>query len=240
MGSELPLADELAAMFARTSGLLLSTATVQTALQLITSLTVEMFSGSSGAGISLLDPQGKRVTTAATDAVVERADALQYQLGQGPCLTAWEQHRVVRVDDIAGDDRWPEWARAVAEVGVRSVLSAPLVAGSGSLGAVKVYAAQPRMFGEREERLLTMFATQAAILLANMRSAEDARRVSDTLKDALRGREVITLALGVIMARQGVDERGAFLALADTAQQQGKTMRQAAERIAESTVQRRR
>jgi AmiR/NasT family two-component response regulator len=120
------------------------------------------------------------------------------------------------------------------------VLSAPLVAGSGSLGAVKVYAEQPRMFGEREERLLTMFATQAAILLANMRSAEDARRISDTLKDALRGREVITLAKGVIMARQGVDARAAFLALADTAQQQGRTVRETAERIAESTVRRRR
>lgn len=241
VNAELPLADELAAMFARTSGLLLSPATVDSALQLITSVAVETFPGSSGAGVSLLDSQRRRTTAAATDAVVRRADALQYQLGQGPCLTAWEEHRVVRVDDIAaGDDRWPAWISAVVELGLRSVLSAPLVAGSGTLGALKVYATKPRVFGEREERLAMMFATQAAILLANLRTAQDARHVSDKLKDALRGREMITLAKGVIMAREGIDERAAFLVLIDTAQQQGRTVRETADRITQSTVRRRR
>jgi GAF domain-containing protein len=234
------MTDELAGVFARVSGLLLSTETVGTALKLITSLARQTVPGTAGAGITLLDPRGERVTAAATDAVVERADSLQYRLGRGPCLAAWEDRVVVRIDDLAADDRWPDWSGPTAALGLRSSLSAPLVAGSRSLGAMKVYARGPGAYGAREEHVLTLFASQAAVLLANARTAQDAERVSDRLRDGLREREVVTLAKGIIMARDGVDERAAFLALTDAARQQRTTLRQAAEQLTRSTVRRRR
>ncbi|MFT7836795.1 GAF and ANTAR domain-containing protein [Saccharothrix sp. BKS2] len=233
-------ADELAAVFVRVSGLLLTTDTVNTALELLTSLARETFPASDGAGLTLLGPTGDRVSAAATDPRVEVADALQYELGQGPCLAAWDRRAVVRVDDVLRDDRWPEWGRAAAGVGVRSVLSAPMVAGSEGLGAMKVYASVPGAYGEREERLLTMFATQCAVMLANVRTAEDARRVSDRLKEVLRERDVIALGKGIVMARDGVDEQAAFLVLADEARRDRTTLRQAAERLVRSTTHDRR
>ncbi|OXM62898.1 GAF and ANTAR domain-containing protein [Amycolatopsis vastitatis] len=240
-----PVIDELtagqvAAVFARMSGLLLSSDKVDTALKLITALAVEMVPGTTGAGISLMDRHGERVTAAATDQVVEWADALQYQLGHGPCLTAWSDRVVVRVDDLAVDERWPSWSRPAAELGLRSALSAPMVAGPEPLGALKVYAAQPRSYGEREEQLLTMFASQAAMLISNMRTAQDAERASGQVAEALRGREVVELAKGIIMARDHVDERTAFLTLAQLAEQEHTTVRHTAERLAQSTVRRRR
>ncbi|MBB5957977.1 GAF domain-containing protein [Saccharothrix tamanrassetensis] len=238
MESELPLADELAAVFVRVSGLLLSTETVNTALTQITALAKETFPGTVGAGITLLDPDGNRVTAAATDAVVERADHLQYELGQGPCLAAWEERTVVRIDDLDRDGRWPDWVQAMTGVGLRSALSAPMVVGEEAMGAMKVYSPEAGVYGEREEHLLTMFASQAGILLANMRTREDARRVSDDLREAMRGRDVITLAKGVIMARDGADERTAFLTLADTARQRRETLRQASEHLVQSTIRR--
>ncbi|MEU4746263.1 GAF and ANTAR domain-containing protein [Actinosynnema sp. NPDC023658] len=240
MASGASMADELAGVFARVSGLLLTPETVNTALKLITALARQTVPGTAGSGITLMDQRGERVTAAATDAIVERADALQYHLGRGPCLKAWEDRVVVRVDDLARDDRWPDWGRPTAELGLRSSLSAPLVAGSRALGAMKVYALEPRAYGPREEQVLTLFASQAAVMLANLRTAQDAERVSDRLKDGLREREVISLAKGIIMARDGVDERAAFLSLADVAGRQRTTLRQAAERLAQSTVQRRR
>ncbi|GAA1348797.1 GAF and ANTAR domain-containing protein [Saccharothrix algeriensis] len=234
MESESLPTDELAAVFARVSGLLLSAETVNNGLALVTALAKESFAGTAGAGITLLDQAGDRVTAAATDAVVERADALQYELGQGPCLTAWEQRAVVRVDDLDREERWPDWVRAVAGVGLRSVLSAPLLLDGKLLGAMKVYASGPGAYGEREEHLLTMFATQAAILLDNLRTSEDARRVSDDLRRALRGRDVVALAKGVVMARDGVDERAAFLVLADLARRRGTTLRRACEHLVRS------
>lgn len=236
MASDLPQVDELAAVFVRVSGLLLSAETVDTALALITSTAKEAFPHAVGAGVTLLGPNGERVTAAATDDLVKRIDALQYELGQGPCLTAWEQRTVVRIDDLRREERWPDWVRSVSDVDLRSTLSAPMTADGETLGAMKVYAAEAGVYGEREEHLVTMFAAQAAILLANMRTAEDARQVSDQLKEALRGRDVIALAKGIIMARDGGDERASFLMLTDIAQQGGKTLRQAAEHLVRSTL----
>ncbi|WP_233439921.1 GAF and ANTAR domain-containing protein [Lentzea atacamensis] len=231
-------ASHLAAVFARMSGLLLSSEKVDTALKLITALAVEMVPGTAGAGISLMDRQGERVTAAATDEVVERADALQYQLGHGPCLTAWANRVVVRVDDLAQDEQWPSWSRPASEMGLRSALSAPLVAGSEPLGALKVYAAAPHAYGEREEHLLTMFAAQAAMLISNMRTVQDAERASAQVAEALRAREIIKLAKGIIMARDHVDERTALLTLARIAEQERTTLRHTAERLAQATVRR--
>jgi GAF domain-containing protein len=231
--------DELGSVFARMSGLLLSSDAVNTALTRITALAAAAIPGTSGCGITLVDPDGERTTAAATDVVVQEADALQYRLRQGPCLTAVESRTVIRVDDVAQDDRWPAWAGHATEMGLCSSLSAPLLAGTEPLGAMKVYAWQSRTYGDREEDLLTGFASLAAMLLSQIRTARRAERVSEQLKDSLRAREVIMLAKGIIMGRDGVDERTAFLRLADAAQQQHATLHQEADRLANSPVRHR-
>jgi GAF domain-containing protein len=240
MAADMPLADELGAVFARMSGLLLSRETVDKALRSITSLAVEVFSGTAGAGITLLDEHGERTTSAATDPVVERLDAAQYQLGEGPCLTAWQQRAAIRIDELREERRWPEWTAAVTGTGLRSALSVPLVGDARGLGALKVYATRPGVYGEREEQLLTMFATQAAILLANMRTAQDAGHISGALTEALRARDALSVAKGIIMGRDGVDERTAFLTLVEDAGRQGRTVGDAADDLARTSFRRRR
>jgi GAF domain-containing protein len=167
---------------------------------------------------------------------VEHLDGLQYELEQGPCLDAWEQRRVMRVDDIAEDDRWPRWIAAARGSEMRSALSVPLVAGGDALGAIKVYGREPGVFGEREEYLLTMFAAQAAILVANVRSFENARNLSAALADALRGRDVISMAKGIVMAREHVDEQTAFAVLVRDAREEHKKVRDLAGGLVRSTV----
>ncbi|GGM88210.1 transcriptional regulator [Lentzea pudingi] len=238
MDHDLPLADELAAVSARMSGLLLSRETVHTALSLVTSLAGEALPGAAGAGVTLLDEHGRRVTAAATDPLVLGLDELQYELGEGPCLSAWEQRRVLRVDDFAGEPRWPRWAGAALGSGMRAALSAPLVAGGDALGAIKVYGRKPSTFGERDEYLLTMFAAQAAILVANVRSFENARRLSDALAEQLRGRDVISMAKGILMAREHVDEGTAFALLARDSLDENKRLRDLAAVLVRSTARR--
>jgi GAF domain-containing protein len=240
MDTELPPADELAAVFARMSGLLLSAETVSSALELITSLVAETVGDADGAGVTLLDEHGERTTTAATDPVVTHVDTLQYDLGEGPCLTAWARRAAVRVDDLTGDDRWPRWAQAAAATGVRAVLSAPLVAGDAALGALKVYSRRPGAYGDRDEHLLTMFAAHAAVLLNHVHSRADARQVSARLTASLRARDAVNIAKGVLMCREGVDEQAAFLLLSKTAEDDGRPLRAVAEAVACSTSRRRR
>ena len=222
--------DELFTVFARMSGFLLSEETVHSALELVTSLATETIPGTVGAGVSLLR-DGARATAAASDNVVERADALQYSLDEGPCLTAWRQQETVRVDDVHTETRWPRWTEAVAALGMRAALSTPMLAREQSIGAIKVYSREPGAFVERDGHILGLFAAQAAILLANMQSHENATRLSDQLKSTVRGRDVIGMAKGVLMATRGVDETGAFAILAQTAQLSNDKLVDVAQRL---------
>jgi GAF domain-containing protein len=235
-----PRADELVVVYARMSGLLLSEETVGSALRLVTSLAVEVSPGAAGSGVTLLDAGGARVTAAATDRVVEEVDALQYELGEGPCLTAWQERRTVRVDDVTSEERWPRWSVGVAGTGIRSCLSTGLVAGDQALGAIKIYSDEPGAFGPRNEQLLTMFAAQAAVLVSNVRSAESARRMTDELRDALRARDSINIAKGVLMAKEALSEDDAFAMLLAIANREHRPLHEVAHSVARAARRARR
>ena len=62
--------DELATVFARMSGLLLSEETVHSSVRLVTSLAADTMPGAIGTAVSLLDAAGRRETTGASDELV--------------------------------------------------------------------------------------------------------------------------------------------------------------------------
>jgi GAF domain-containing protein len=237
--ADLPLTDELAAVFARMSGLLLSAETVDTALGLLSALAQETVPGSTGAGVSIVDEQRRR-SSGSTDDRVRAADALQYDLDEGPCLTAASTRELVRIDDLAADRRWPHWADAALPLGLRAAMSAPLVAADRTLGAIKVYAEQPGTFDRHSERLLTLFSAQAAILVANVQSHDRATRLSAGMREAFRDRDVVSMAKGVLMGRNAVDESTAFGILLARCQEEGVTVAQAARAVVDSAARRRR
>jgi GAF domain-containing protein len=235
----LPLTDELSAVFARMSGLLLNEETVETSLGLLSSLAQETVPGSSGAGVSIVD-ESRRRSAGSTDARVQQADSLQYELGEGPCLDAAAARELVRVDDLAEDRRWPRWASAATTLGLRAAMSAPLVAGNGSLGAIKVYADQPRTFDRHSEQRLTLFAAQAAILVLNVQTHERANRLSEAMREAFRSRDAVSVAKGMLMARNSIDEDTAFAMLMARSEQEGVPLVQTARKIVDTVVRRRR
>ena len=239
--SDLPLADELAAVYARMSGLLLSDETVGTALRLVTSLAAQTVPGTAGAGVTLVDDQGRPTSRGSSDDLVSEADRLQYELDEGPCLAAWWQRRLIRVDDVGQDQRFPRWSAQARELGLGlgSSLSTPLVAGDVSLGALKVYARQPHAYDASAEHLVTMFAAQAAILLANVQSYERAQRVSDQLREALRSRDVIGQAKGILMERERVDDQRAFTLLVAMSRNTNRKLRDVARDVVRSVSERR-
>ena len=236
---DLPLADELSAVSARVSGLLLSEETVAAALDLIGSMALDTVPGAVGAGVSIVDERGRR-SSGSTDTRVERADALQYELDEGPCLAATAGRQLVRCDDLATDRRWPRWAAAVASLGLRAAMSAPMVAGDTSLGALKVYAEQPGSFDVHTERRLTIASAQAAILVANVQIRERARELSEGLRQAVRSRDLVSTAKGVVMARHGVPEDVAFGILVSRSGEEGGTLADVARSVVDSVVRRRR
>ena len=95
----------------------------------------------SGAGIMLMSgdlPQGSICTT---DAVSARIERLQYDLGEGPCIDAYNQDQPVLEPDLA-DPRTPRWlafSGQAIEAGARAVFGFPLRVGAVRLGALNLY-----------------------------------------------------------------------------------------------------
>ena len=212
---------DLGAALSQMAGLVLSRETVDTALELVTSLAATATAGTLGAGVTVVDEHGKR-SRAASNSATEEADALQYEYDEGPCLTAWRRREVVRIDDTTTDGRWPRWNEAASALGVRSVVSAPLLAGEESIGAMKVYCERPMNYGPHDEHVMRLLAGQAAILLANSQGLREARRLSRQLTEALASRDAIARATGVLLAQGAAGEQEAFAELAAVARQAGR------------------
>lgn len=221
MPQQLPL-DELTLALARIRGLLLTEEKVDRAVQRLAEGIRDAFPESSGAGASLMDESGRRTSTGATDPLVLEADSAQYELGEGPCITAWATERSVVIQDVATDGRWPLWSQAVRELSIRSVISSPLMAGTRCLGALKIYSTRPGAYDDASARPLEKLAVPAATLLDNIQSSEAPQRFTEVLASALDSRDTINRAQGFLMHLHGLDQATALQQLVELS----KTSRQ--------------
>jgi GAF domain-containing protein len=123
------------------------------------------------------------------------------------------EQQTVRVDDLATDTRWPELARRIAdELGVASMLCIQLFVHAKDLGSLNLLAHRPNAFTDESERIGLLFASHAAIALAD---AQDLENIST----ALNRRDVISQAKGILMERYKITAPTAFALLAKTSQE---------------------
>ena len=149
-------------------------------------------------------------TAAYTTAGTLEIDALQYAVGDGPCLDAFRNRRVNHVDLSVALDRWPVFVAAAADADVRSLLAVPLVSGSQCFGALNHYGYRHSTFEEAESTLARLAASRAADAIASVVQLVGAHELAGQLESAMASRAVIEQAKGIIMGREGVDEQTAF------------------------------
>ena len=77
-------------------------------------------------GITMI-VEGRQRTAVFTDPLAPEVDQAQYDTGEGPCLDAFDQQRVFRIESTAEDGPWPAFRRTAAEHGIGSTLSLPMV-----------------------------------------------------------------------------------------------------------------
>lgn len=146
-----------------------------------------------------------------------RADELQLQYGEGPCLQAALSRDVFLLADTRYDDRWPRLSPAVAELGWRSVLSLPLVMSDVPLGALNLYSSTAASFGDEEVEWAQVFARHASIALG-LRIAEEG------LQQAMADQHVLGQAKGIVMERYGIDRDRAQEVLERQAEMSGRSL----------------
>ena len=162
--------------------------------------------------------KGGRLEAAATlSASAGACDELQSAVHEGPSLTAITEHLIVRVESAPTDLRWPRFAEGVAELGVGSILAIPLSPRSVN-AALSLYASAEEAFDAQDEFIGRAFATHAGIALAHA-------ELEANLRTALRSRECIGQAVGILMERHRITASQAFDLLVYASQRTHRKLR---------------
>ena len=99
----------------------------------------------SGAGIMLMSGDVVRGSVCSSNEVSALIEELQYTLGEGPCVDAYEQRPPVLEPDLAASaaTRWLAFTPPAVEAGVRAVFGFPIQVGAVRLGALNLYRDRP-------------------------------------------------------------------------------------------------
>ena len=165
--------------FART---LLTDFPIQTILDHLVVRIVDVLPITS-AGVTLISPDTAPHYIAASDDSALRFEQLQSELGEGPCLAAYELGEAVAVPDLAQDDRFPLFSPRALEEGLMAVFTFPLRHGDVRLGALDLYRTTPGPLNSEAMSSAQTLADVATAYLLNARAREDLRESSETARE---------------------------------------------------------
>ena len=173
------------------------------------------------ASVTVVNADGTVETVASSDQIVDRADALQYELDEGPCLTAAEQDGLWAVAETGTDPRWPNWGPRAAELGLHSILSVHLFTDRTMLGALNLYAKKSHQYSDDDIESAQIVAAHASVGLAHARSEQNLWRAVDA-------RHIIGQAQGILMERFSLGAEQAFSVLKRFSQEHNLKLRDVA------------
>jgi GAF domain-containing protein len=199
---------------------------LQSTLDAITAHAAAAHPAAKDAGLILL-VGGKLIPQATTGRAPQLLDMKQQETGEGPCIEAAREQTLICMNDLRSDPRWPEFSAAAQSCGVSSMLCAPLWISERTLGTLSLYAAQSAAFSEHDERIIELFATLAALALA------EAQR-TDQLRAALVNRDVIGQAKGIVMERYKINPEAAFSTLTRISQARNIKLHEVAFQVVET------
>jgi hypothetical protein len=142
-------------------------------------------------------PRGSLGTTNEASQLIEE---LQYTLGEGPCIDAYAQDRVVSEPDLADPvtPRWVAFAPAALRAGVRALFGFPLRIGTVRLGALNLYRDQPgALSGDQYADALTL-AGLAAWSVLQAQAQTSSGGVPSQLETGADFRFVVHNAAGMV------------------------------------------
>jgi len=201
---------------------------IDTVLAELTQSAVSAMPGAQYAGITIASRNGKVRTASATDRYPALLDEIQQRYEQGPCLSAAWEHPVIRINNMALENRWPAYCQAAArETPIRSVMSFQLFANNHDMGALNFYAKQPHAFDDEAAELGLILATHTAV-------AWNMARRDEQFRSALASRDIIGQAKGMIMERFKINAVQAFELLKRLSQSLNTPLAAVARQLVES------
>ncbi len=171
---------------------------------------------------------GDAHTIAAGSNVARAADKEQCSFEDGPVLEAMRSGEFVHLSDTARDRRWPGYAAAAADHGVRSLLSMPIVATAGSSAAINLYASTPHAFTSEDIIQTRAYAREVARALRVVLRVAERAEASAELAVAQSSMVLMDLAISALMADYGLSREVALQYLRTVAKHNNQGLRDAA------------
>ncbi|MGA9746291.1 MAG: GAF and ANTAR domain-containing protein [Nocardioides sp.] len=217
---------QLAAHFALVSRELLAPAEGELTFQRIAEQAVEVIPACDFVGITLRRRRGRADSVAVTDEAARSCDDWQYELDEGPCLSAIAEDETYLIDDVATDPRWPRWGPRAADAGAGSILSVRMADDREALGALNMYARKPHAWDTDSIDLALVFASHAATAISNS-------QLVSGLQTALQSRHLIGVAQGILMSHYDMGLETAFEVLRRYSSHTNVKLRDVAQRVVE-------
>ena len=168
-----------------------------------------------GAGIMLMSGDIPRGSLCTTNEVSYLIEELQYTLGEGPCVDAYQQDRVVAEPDLADPvtPRWVAFTPPALEAGARAVFGFPMRVGTVRLGALNLYRDRPGpLTGDQHADALVVADVAARwVLEAQAGAAPDV--VAQELETGADFHFVVHNAAGIVSVQQGISVTEALIRL---------------------------
>jgi transcriptional regulator with GAF, ATPase, and Fis domain len=199
---------------------------IEATLQQLAELATEAV-GADMAGLTVRDERGRPTTVVYTDRMVPEVDQVQYDWDRGPCLDAARTHTIFEIEEMGTEHRWPEFAAAAVEHGIRSSLSMPVMAAGDGVGALNFYDHRAHHFDAERRAVAELFAGQCSITALYWHH----RNQAAGLAAAMESRGVIEQAKGVLMATTGCSPDDAFGLLREQSQMENRKLREIAQEI---------
>jgi GAF domain-containing protein len=201
-------------------------ANLQATLDAMAQTAVETIGPAKYAGVNLYD-HGNFEPQAVAGEPPLVLDMLQQETGTGPCIDSSRDQVTIRVDDMATETRWPRYTERALALGVASMLCVPLSVKEQQLGSVSLYATDRAAFTLADEYVARLFASQAALALAEAHRAEQMRH-------ALSSRDIIGQAKGILMERHRITADEAFGLLSKHSQRVNRKLADVARALTET------
>ena len=171
--------------------------------------------GVTGAGVMLMSGDIPHGSLSSTDDVSQLIEELQYTLGEGPCVDAYQQDSVVAEPNLAEPvaRRWPAFTPPALQAGVRAVFGFPLRVGTVRLGALNLYRDRPGPLNGEQHADALVVADVAARWVLDAQAGAPSGVVAKELEAGADFHFAVHNAAGMVSVQGGISVAEALIRL---------------------------
>jgi len=194
--------------------------------------------GMSGAGIMLMSGDVPRGSVCTTNDVSDLIEQLQYDLGEGPCVDAYNLHRPVLEPDLATPKtvRWLGFASPAVKAGVRAIFGFPLQIGAVRLGALNLYSDRPGPLSDDQHADALVMADVVAEAILVLQANAPPGKLAAELETGANFQYVVHQASGMVAAQLDVSVGQALIRLRGYAFGNDRVLTDVAEEVVARTL----